>query len=119
MKNFLLSILIIAIAAFALQQFLPWWSIAVAAFVVTLFIRQKAGMAFLGGFIAIFLLWAGWSFVISGANEHLLAGKVAVLMATLTGGKAFALFLLTGLIGGLVGGLAALTGSLAVDLKGK
>ncbi|MBS1611617.1 MAG: hypothetical protein JST49_02250, partial [Bacteroidetes bacterium] len=58
-----------------------------------------------------------WSFSISSANEHLLAGKVAELLKPLTGGKMFALFLITGVIGGLVSGLAALTGRLAAQTR--
>lgn len=117
MKNFFLSIIIIAVAAFALQQFLPWWTIAIAAFAVGYFVKQKSGMAFLSGFLAVFLLWLVWAFVLSSVNEHILAGKIAVLMEKLTGGSTVVLFILTGLLGGLVSGFAALTGRLAARLK--
>lgn len=119
MKNFFLSLIIIAVAAFALQQFLPWWTIAITAFAVGYFIQQKAGMAFLSGFLAVFLLWSVWAFVLSSANEHILAGKVAVLMAQLTAGSTVGLFILTGLLGGLVSGLAALTGRFAGEFNSK
>lgn len=117
MKNFLISTVLIALVAFGLQQFLPWWSVAIAAFVIGYVILQKPGYAFLSGFVAVFALWAIWSFSISSANEHLLAGKVAELFRLLTGGKVFALFLITGLIGGLVSGLAALTGRWAAQAR--
>ncbi len=117
MKNFAISTVLIALVAFGLQQFFPWWTVAIAAFLIGYVILQKPFAAFLSGFVAVFALWALWSFSISSANEHLLAGKVAELLKPLTGGKMFALFLITGVIGGLVSGLAALTGRLAAQTR--
>lgn len=117
MKNFLLSLLLIAIITGILQLFLPWWVIAPVAFIVALLIKQSGGKAFLSGFLAIFLLWAGYAFVISSANDNILATKVAVLLKQLTMGSVIGLYVFTGLVGGLVAGFAALTGSLAGGLK--
>ena len=117
MKNFLLAILLTAIASLLLQLFLPWWIIAVAAFAVAYFIKQNSWLAFLSGFVAVFLLWLVYAYMLSAANENILVVKVAELMKALTKGSITTLYLLTGLIGGLVSGLAALTGSLAAKLK--
>lgn len=118
MKNFALSFVVILIAGCALQVFLPWWSIAAVAVVVGYVFKQKSALAFLAGFLAVFALWVGYAYLLSSANNHLLAGKIAELMAPLTGGSKTVLFVLSGTVGGLVGGLGALTGSLAQKLNG-
>ena len=117
MKNFIVSILLIAITSLLLQLYLPWWIIAVTAFAVALFIKQNSFMAFLSGFIAIFLLWTVYAFILSFANENILVVKVADLMKALTKGSPVILYLITGLVGGLVGGFGGLTGSIARKLK--
>ena len=53
--KFFVSILLTALLALALGFYLSWWSVAVAAFVVAAFVRQRAGMVWLSGFLAIFL----------------------------------------------------------------
>jgi len=117
MKNTVLSILLIAFLAALLQLFLPWWSVAIAAFLVSFILPNKSFFAFASGFIAILLLWVGYAFFISSANNNLLALKVTELLKQLTGGNLLGLYLFTGLIGALVGGFAALTGSFAAKLK--
>jgi len=74
-------------------------------------IPQKAGIAFLTGFIALFFLWAGLSFWISAANNHLLAHKISLLF--IKADNPILLIAITGLIGGLVGGFGGLTGRLS------
>ncbi len=108
--KFIASLLLTALLSFALCLFLPWWFIAVAAFLVALSIPQKRGLAFLSGFLALFLLWSIMSFLISNANDHLLAHKVSIMI--LKADSPYLLIFVTGLIGGLVAGLAALSGSL-------
>ena len=107
--KFWLSVLLIAALSFAACLFLPWWVIAIAGFVVALIIPQGAWRSFLSGFIALFLLWAVMSFIISSANDHLLAHKIALLFIRMD--NPVLLILLTGFIGGLVAGLGSLTGS--------
>ena len=107
--KFIASLLLTALLSFAACLFLPWWSIAIAAFLVALLIPQKAGKAFITGFAALFLLWGGLSFWMSNANEHILAHKVSVLM--IKADNPYLLILATAVIGALVAGFAALTGS--------
>jgi len=108
--KFMLSLLIMMLLSFAICLFLPWWTIAPVCFLVSAVIPQKRGIAFLTGFLAVFLLWAGMSFMISSLNEHILAHRMSLLM--LKKDSPVLLILLTGLIGGVVGGFAALSGSL-------
>ena len=108
--KFFISLILIAALSFAGCLFLPWWFIAIAGFVVAFAIPQKAGIAFLCGFLALFILWAGLSFYISNANDNLLAHKISVLFIKLD--NPYALILVTGLIGGLVAGFGSLSGRL-------
>ena len=117
MKSFLLSVILTVALCAILQSFLPWWTIAVASFVVGYFIKQKTGLAFAAGFVGVFVLWVAYAFVLSSANDNLLAHKITELLKVLTQGSLAGLYVLTGFIGGLVSGFAALSGSLAAKLK--
>ena len=107
--KFFISLILTALLSFALCLFLPWWSIAIATFVVAAVIPQKPGKAFLTGFIALFLLWGGLSFWISNNNEHILAHKISMLMVKMD--SPYLLIFVTALIAALVAGFAALAGS--------
>ena len=108
--KFIISLLLTALLSFSLCLFLPWWIIAVAAFIVALAIQQSPGISFITGFIALFLLWSIMSWWISSANNDILASKMAMII--LKKQSPGMLILITGLIGGLVAGFAALSGSL-------
>ncbi len=107
--KFLISLLLTALLSFAACLYFPWWSIAIAAFIVAVVIHQKAGWAFLSAFLALLLLWGGLSFWISNNNEHLLAHKVSVLILKMD--NPYVLILATAVIGALVAGFAAISGS--------
>ena len=106
--KFTISLVLTALLSFAACLYLPWWSIAVAAFIVAALIPQRPGRAFVSGFLALFLLWGGLSFWISYKNEHLLAHKVSLLILKMD--NPYLLIVATALIGALVAGLAALSG---------
>ncbi|HUS03575.1 MAG TPA: hypothetical protein VMY77_17665 [Chitinophagaceae bacterium] len=107
--KFIISILLIALLSFAACLYLPWWSIAIVAFIVTALIPQSAGMSFLTGFLALFLLWGMLSFWMSSSNEHILAHKVSLIFLKID--NAYLLMLATAFIGGIVAGFAAMTAS--------
>lgn len=109
--KFFLSILLIALLSYALGLFLPWWTIAIAAFLVSAFIPQKPGISFLTGFVSLFLFWGILSWYISFANHDILANRISTLI--FKSESYWILVLLTALIGALVAGLAALAGSYA------
>lgn len=104
-----------ALLSFAACLYLPWWSIAIVCCMVALLIQQKPVLAFLCGFLSLFILWGGLSFWISNNNEHLLAHKISLLI--IQKDDPFLLILITGLIGAFVGAFAALAGSLARPRK--
>lgn len=113
--RFLLATLLIALLSYIAGLFLPWWSIALAAFLVALIIRPSIGMSFLAGFTGIFLLWALVSLWIDIENEHILSHKIAQLFPL--GGSSALLILVTALVGALVGGFAAMSGASLLPLK--
>ena len=106
--KFIVSVLLIALLSLAVGLYLPWWTIALVAFIVTSLISQNPIRSFLSGFTALFLLWGALAWVISSNNNHLLAGKVALILKM---GNPILLIIVTALIGGLVAGFAALAGS--------
>ncbi|HYF30095.1 MAG TPA: hypothetical protein VD993_03150 [Chitinophagaceae bacterium] len=107
--KFLVSIFLIALLSFALGLYMPWWSLALAAFVVAALIHQRAGKSFLTGFLALFLLWGILAFIIDQQNQQVLSKKVAQLLSL--GEGSIVIILITGLVGGLVAGFAAMSGS--------
>ena len=107
--KFILSVLLIAVLALLAGMFLPWWSIAIVAFLVPLLIPQKGGAGFLSGFLGIFLLWGLLALWIDVKNQGILSKRIALLLPL--GGSSVLLILVTALAGALVGGLAALSGS--------
>ena len=108
MKLFI-SLILTVLLSFAACLFLPWWSIAIAAFIVAALIPQKPFKSFITAFIALFLLWGGLSFWMSNNNDHVLAHKVSQLILKMD--NPYLLVLATALIGALLAGFAALAGS--------
>ena len=107
--KFLVAFILTALLSYAAGFYLPWWSIAFAAFIVAIAIPQKPGKAFLAGFLSLFLLWIGMAIYIDMANQHILSMKIAVLLFK---SHSQALMIsVTGLVAALVGGFAALSGA--------
>lgn len=89
--------------------YLPWWGVAITSLLVAVLVHQKAGKAFLAGFLGLFLLWGFLAFWIDMKNNHILSSKIAAILPL--GGNSYLLIVVTGFIGGLVAGMAALSGS--------
>ena len=92
-------------------RYLPWWGIAIAAFLVSAAIPQKPGYSFLSGFLGVFLLWEVLAWWIDNKNNGILSQKIAVLIPL--GGSTVLLIVITSLVGALVAGSAALAGCYA------
>lgn len=108
--RYLLSVILIALFSFLLSLYMSWWSIAVVAFCVNLWLIQKPVWAFVSGFVSILLLWGGLAWYISSANNDILAHKLSQLV--LQKDSPALLIAVTALIGALVAGFAALSGAL-------
>lgn len=105
----IISILATALLALILGMFLPWWSVALAGFVIAIIVKQASVKSFIGGMFGAFICWAGYAFLIDSNNQHLLSSKIGMLLGI--GNNAFLLILVTGAVAGLVAGFAALTAS--------
>ena len=105
--KFLIQFVAILFAAHLLALFMPWYSIALAAFVMGYILKSNTN--FLAGFSAIATLWIFNAWLIDSSSSSDLAERVAKLLMLK---REILLFLVMALIGGLVGGFAALTGSL-------
>ena len=107
--KFLAAIILTGLLAFIGGLYLPWWSLAIASFFIAIVVHQKSGKAFLAGFTAVFLLWAGLAWWIDIKNEGILSAKIASILPL--SGNSILLILLTAFVGGLVAGMAAMSGS--------
>ena len=99
------QMVVILVLGVFLELFLPWWSVAVAAFAGGALVTTR--MNFLGGFLAIGVLWLGKAMIMDLSTDSDLAARVAMIFMLQS--KTL-LILLTLLLGGLVGGFAAMTG---------
>lgn len=106
--KFLLSILLIALLSLGAELYLPFWSVALAAFTVSALIPQKPLFSFLCGFTALFLLWAGLAWYLDEGNNHILSVRVSALFKL---PSPVLLVIVTGFIGGILGGMASLSAS--------
>jgi hypothetical protein len=107
--KFIVSLLLIALVSFVAGLYMDWWSVALAAFVVTLCIHQRPGRAFLAGFLALLFLWGGLAWWIDVKNDSVLSHRLALLLPL--GGSSFLMILASGLVAALVAGFASLSAS--------
>jgi hypothetical protein len=103
--KFLVQVIFTIILCLLLQFFLPWWTLAIGAFIVAFLFDNKSFPAFAAGFLGVALLWLGMAAYISLVSDSVLTTKLNQLLPINS-------FVVTALVGGLVGGFAALTGSL-------
>jgi hypothetical protein len=107
--KFIVAIILTALLAFAGGLWFGWWIITIATFVIALLVHQRAGKAFLSGFLGVFLLWGALAWWMDIKNEHVLSKKIAEVLPL--GGNSLLLILVTALAGGLAGGFGAMSGS--------
>jgi hypothetical protein len=88
---------------------MPWWGIAIAAFLVSAAIPQKPAFSFLSGFLGVFLLLEVLAWWIDNKNNGILSQKIASVLPL--GGSSVLLIVITSVIGGIVAGFAALAGT--------
>jgi len=104
----LLRVTLTALLGLAFQWILPWWSVAVAAFLVGTITPERFRWVFLVGVLGIGLLWLVHAWGIHLHTGGILSDRVAEVFGV---GSGTALVFLTGLIGGLIGGLGGMTGA--------
>lgn len=107
--KFIVSVILTGLLSFAAGIYMPWWSLAIAAFIVAALVPQKPWKAWLAGFVGLLLLWGILAFWIDMKNQHILSQKMAQVFPL--GGSWILLILVTAGVAALVAGFAALTGS--------
>lgn len=113
--KFFISIIVIALLSFIIGQYAPWWSLAIVSFIVTLFINQRPGSAFVSGFLAIFILWILLTLLINAANGSILANRIGGMLGI--GENPILLAFISAFVGGIVAGFAALSASYLIAKK--
>jgi len=103
--KFILKIILIAGLTYILQLVLPFWIIAVVAFILNYAIKTNGWSSFFSGFIAVFLLWFIVVIAIESHSGEVLVSKVSELF----GLSNLLLKIVTATIGALVAGLSGLT----------
>jgi hypothetical protein len=109
MLKYILSIVVTGLLAFVSGLYMPWWGIAIAAFLVSAAIPQKPAFSFLSGFLGVFLLWEILAWWIDNKNSGILSQKIATVLPL--GGSSVLLIVITSIIGAMVAGFAALSGT--------
>jgi hypothetical protein len=105
----IVSIILTALVSFIGGLYLPWWSIAVAAFFVALIIPQFPWKAFLSGFLGVFILWGLIALWKDMENQGILSSKIAALFRF--GSSHIVMIFVSAFVGALIAGFAALSGA--------
>jgi hypothetical protein len=103
--KFIIQFIIIIILAYLLELFLPWYSIALAAFIGGL---VNSRFNFLAGLLAIALLWTLKAGLTEASSSSDFADRVALIFPVK---QKSLLYIVMAVLGGLVGGFAAMAGS--------
>jgi len=117
MKIRILNFITTLVLAVVFSFFLPWWSAMLAAFITAIVFSLKRAAVFFIPFLAVFVFWAGYSFLLANGNDFILAKKIAVLLPL--GGSPSLLILVTGIVGGLAAGTAGIFGKQCLVLVKK
>jgi len=107
--KFWIGVILTAILAAVVERFLPWWSVAIVAFIVAMLAGETKGSSFLMGFLGVGAAWLVIALLHDIANQHILSTRMAKLFHL----PHYSFFIAaTVLIGGLVGGFSALGGGM-------
>ena len=114
---FAIKTIAILVLSLLLTLLLPWWSVALAAFIIGLIFSNKPGNNFIAGALGVGLLWLGYALVIDISDDHHFSGMIAKLFSDslqtdISGGV---LLMVTALLGAIIGGLSAMAGGLILD----
>lgn len=108
--RFLIAFIGMVVLAWLAGLVMPWWSVAAAAFLISLLLPQKPFTGFICAFLAVFLLWFLLAFSIDLQNDHILAGRMAILVFKKD--ASLAIIVMSAAIGGFVAGMASLSACL-------
>lgn len=103
----LIKLVFTAVIAYLLQWYLPWWSVVIAGFLVSLILSSNGLTSFISGFLGVGIYWFILAYMVDSTTNSILTERVSAIFFL---PNSFLMILLTAAIGGLVGGLGALTG---------
>jgi hypothetical protein len=114
---FLVKVIIIAVLSFIITLFLPWYGVAIAAFIVGLVLSNKPGNNFLAGFFGVGLFWLAYALFLDIQNQHILSSKIALLFSDNLGTDITSgvLVMVTTFLGALLGALSCMAGAMIMD----
>ncbi|WP_338874251.1 hypothetical protein WBJ53_01355 [Spirosoma sp. SC4-14] len=112
----MIQLILIVVLGLLAQLVLPWWSLAIVAFLVCFWRSSRASLAFFYGFAGITLLWGGYALLIHLRTDGIFTGRMSQLLFQ-TANTALPL-IITALVGGLVGGFAGLSGYFVRQVTG-
>ena len=107
----MIQIVFIALISLLAQFVLPWWSLAIVAFLTCFWRSPSPGKAFLYGFVGVALVWFGYALLIHVRTGGIFTGRMSELL--FKANNSSILLIVTAVLGGLVGGLAGLSGFFA------
>jgi len=106
---FLLKFVAIAALSYLAQLILPWWSTAVAAFMISMIIPTRSAASFLSGFLGVGLYWLAYAWAVDIETGSIISLRVAPILGL---DRPASVLLLTAFVGAIVGGMGALSGDL-------
>ncbi len=109
-RMFLPGVVLTAAVSATAGWYLAWWWLLPLCFLLGFLLAPFNQSPFLRGFIAVFLLWAGYAWWLDFQNNSILSSRLVQLFP-LPAWPA-ALIILTGLLGGLQAGLIMKAGDL-------
>ena len=89
-------------------MYLPWWSVVIAGFLISLILSSKGLSSFFAGFLGVGLLWLFLAWRIDSVTGSILTEGVAAIFSL---PNSLLLILVTSIVGGIAGGFGALAGS--------
>lgn len=110
LQNFITTLLLAGL----LSILLPWWSVMLAAVLSAAVFPLKKSAVFWTPFLAVLLYWSIYCYLLSSANDFILAQKIASLFPL--SGNPYLLILVTGILGGLAAGVGGVLGQQIVNV---
>ena len=104
----MIQVLLIAVLSFLAQLILPWWSIAIVAFLICFWRSRRVGSALREGFLGIALVWLVYALLIHLRTEGVFTSRMNLLLLKST--SPLGMLVITPFLGGLVGGIAGMAG---------
>ncbi|MBS0000345.1 MAG: hypothetical protein KFF73_15290 [Cyclobacteriaceae bacterium] len=105
--KFLAKFIVIGILTYSFEQFLPWWSIALAAFLGGMILKSRGINAFLAGALGVGLIWLWVALRIDYQTNSILTSKIALIFQLENKNLLIAI---TVLLGSTIGAFSAWTG---------